>query len=68
MWSSCIQRKWYNFPGCVVVLSNRNLLATQNLLDVPVTGSQPGNTGYMLASFRKLNIFTLGKTSLTAFR
>ncbi|MCJ1282542.1 hypothetical protein MMC26_001865 [Xylographa opegraphella] len=28
-----------------------NASASANLKDVPVTGSQPGNTGYMLASF-----------------
>jgi len=32
-----------------------NSNASQNLADVPLTGSQPGNTGYMLASFHNTN-------------
>lgn len=39
---------------CADLAFNNN--ATANLKVVPVTGKQPGNTGYMLASFRKYSL------------
>jgi hypothetical protein len=39
-----------------MIVSDLVRIASANLQDVPVTGSQPGNTGYMLASFRKLRL------------
>jgi hypothetical protein len=36
-----------------IVVFRADFLVTANLNVVPVTGSKPGNTGYMLASFRE---------------
>lgn len=49
-----------------IVIFRADLIVTANLNVVPVTGSKPGNTGYMLASFREYCTAPLRKILKTA--